>query len=275
MMKEKINKILIDVNGINIDCNKSCIMTLFIAQENQQLLYEMIHKTPNFHVVFPEGSPIEEKNQWFRSIIEMFYKRVSPTISRDDLKLLNRNVLGYMINVLQEKMNSLNQLSSQPKFNVLKREHAPEYTSKEVQYRSLFDTPKPKTIDFSEKIDDDVITNMDELIENHKKMREQELKQFAPLPISYEMTLVDKSDTGVKILQDVPKEVLQPTVIKEKRVQFELPSDKNIYKEIENIHTKIETINDKLNELFEFIKQNAASVEANPVDTIKNQMQNM
>jgi hypothetical protein len=36
-------------------------------------------------------------------------------------------------------------------------------------------------IDFSEKIDDEVITNMEELIENHKKMREQELQQFLPL----------------------------------------------------------------------------------------------
>jgi len=250
-------------------------MALFIAQENQELLYEMIHKTPQFYKIFPKDSPIEEKNQWFRTVIETFYRQINTTtISRDELKLLNRNVLSYMINLLQDKISSMNQPITQPRFNVLKKEHAPEYTSKEAQYRSLFDTPKPKAIDFSEKIDDEVITNMDELIENHKKMREQELKQFAPLPISYEISSTDKSNVDLKILQEVPKEVLQPTIIKEKRVQFDLPSDVNIYKEIENINIKIKTMSDKLNELFEMIKQKMDMPDTDDsVTKIKQQMQ--
>ena len=248
-------------------------MALFIAPENQQLLYEMIHKTPNFFLVFPEGSPVEEKNTWFRGVIEHFYKQITGNISREQLKLLNRNVLGYMVGLLQERLNRpkpvLNEApSALPRYNTLKRDHAPEYESQEAQYRSLFEVPKPKTIDFSEKLEDEAITNMSELIENHKKMREQELKQYAPLPIAYEQT----DNISVKIMQDVPKEELQPTIINEKRVQFNLPADKpDVSKEIENLHSKMEVMDSKLNEIISFIQELLKPKET-PVDIIKNQM---
>ena len=56
-------------------------MSLFISTENQQLLYGMIHKTPEINVF----STVEEKNQWFRSIIERFSTQLPPTITRDRL----------------------------------------------------------------------------------------------------------------------------------------------------------------------------------------------
>jgi hypothetical protein len=238
-------------------------MALFIASENQQLLYEMIHKTPNFYQVFPEGSSIDEKNDWFRGIIKQFYQQITGNISREQLKLLNRTVLGHMVGLLQEKLNK-----PKPMFTQLKREHAPEYESQELQYRSLFEVPKPKAIDFSEKLEDEAITNMSELIENHKKMREQELKQYAPLPIAYEPT----DNITVKIMQEVSKEELQPTIINEKRVQFDIPLDKsNFSKEIENIYSKMENMDSKLNDIMSFIKEWTKPNE-NPVDMIKNQM---
>lgn len=238
-------------------------MALFIATENQQLLYEMIHKTPNFYLVFPQGSPIDEKNAWFRSIIQQFYQQITGNISREQLKLLNRTVLGHMVGLLQERLNK-----PKPMFTQLKREHAPEYESQEVQYRSLFEVAKPKAIDFSEKLEDEAITNMSELIENHKKIREQELKQYAPLPIAYEPT----DNISVKIMQEVSKDELQPTIINEKRVQFDLPQDKPyVSKEIENIYFKIETMDSKLNDIITFIKE-LTKIKENPVDIIKNQM---
>jgi len=238
-------------------------MALFIASENQQLLYEMIHKTPNFYLVFPEGSPVDEKNAWFKGIIQQFYQQIKGHISREQLKLLNRNVLGHMVGLLQERLNT-----PKPMFTQLKREYAPEYESHELQYRSLFEVPKPKAIDFSEKLEDEAITNMSELIENHKKMREQELKQYAPLPIAYEKT----DNITVKIMQEVPKEELQPTIINEKRVQFDIPLDKsNFSKEIENIYSKMEIMDSKLNDIISFIKEWTKQKE-NPVDMIKNQM---
>jgi hypothetical protein len=247
-------------------------MALFIAQENQQLLYEMIHKTPVINTVFPQ---VDEKNAWFRGVIEHFYQQITGSITREQLKGINRTALGYMVTQLQQRAASLTiqnkvPLSNTP-FNTLKREHAPEYESREAQYKSLFDTPKPQAIDFTEKLEDEAITNMSELIENHKKMREQELKQYAPLPIAYEPTT---DNISVKIMQDVPKEELQPTVINEKKVQFNIPQVKefssDVVKEIETIHTKIDAMESKLNQIFEFIMKK--ETKESPVDIIKEQM---
>jgi hypothetical protein len=245
-------------------------MSLFIANENQQLLYEMINKTPSLQAVFPKGSPPDEKNAWFRGVIEQFYNQISGNITREQLKQINRNVLGYMVEQLQKRIDRpINIPNNNTQFNTLKREHAPEYESREAQYKTLFDTPKPKAIDFSEKLEDEAITNMSELIENHKKMREQELRQFAPLPISYEPA----DNISVKIMQDIPKDELQPTIIHDKKVQFNLPAPSvvltpDLSKEIENIHIKIGSIESKINEIFEFVKQSKESA----VDIIKNQM---
>jgi hypothetical protein len=57
-----------------------------------------------------------------------------------------------------------------------------EYKNPVVQqqeYRPIFDRKKPEPIDFSEKIEDGVITNMDDLIQKHMREREQELKMVA------------------------------------------------------------------------------------------------
>lgn len=241
-------------------------MSLFIAQENQQLLYEMIHKTPNIRAAFPEGSSeqIDEKNAWFRGVIEHFYQQISGPITREQLKTINRTVLGYMVTQLQQRASSLTIPKNVPPFNTLKREHAPEYESREAQYKSLFDTPKPQAIDFSEKLEDEAITNMSELIENHKRLREQELKQYAPLPIAYD-------NISVKIMQDVPKEELQPTVINEKKVQFHIPDTKDVSSDIiDTIHKKIDAMESKINQIFEFIMKK--ETKESLVDVIKNQM---
>jgi len=238
-------------------------MALFISQENQKLLYEMIHRTPTMNMAFPQGSPVDEKNAWFRGVIEHFYQNITGDITREQLKIINRNVLGYMVNQLQERNTQMIQRPTVPVFNTLKREHAPEYESSKSQYNSLFDTPKPKPIDFSEKLEDDAITNMEELIENHKKMREQELRQYAPpMPIS----------SPVKIMQDVSKEELYPTVINEKKVHFTSPQslEIDVSKEIENIHIKIDSMESKLNEMIEFMKQ--CLPKESPVDIIKSNM---
>ena len=231
-------------------------MALFIAQENQQLLYEMIHKTPSLALIFPPGSRNDEKNAWFRGIIEHFYRQINGSLNRDQLKTLNRNVLGYMVAQLQQRIQS-----AESSLSVVE---APSPQISIDRYKTMFDAPKPNTIDFSEKIDDEAITNMAELIENHKKMREQELQLYSPpAPAS-----LPTSPITVKIMQDVPKEELE--IIQEKpdkKVKFQLPIP-DVSTEIENIKNKIVSIDEKLDEIFVFMKQLANT----PVDIIKSQM---
>lgn len=154
-------------------------MTLFISKENQNLLYDMIHKTPEINTAF---SSIEQKNEWFRNIIQNQYQSLPPNLTRELLLATNRQVLAYMVSSLRERGKSANQPN--------------------VQYTPIYDNPKPKAIDFSEKIEDEVITNMAELIEQQKRMRERELQEYTPPPPPIEK---------VNILEDLPKNVLQPT----------------------------------------------------------------
>jgi len=137
-------------------------MSLFISAENQNLLYDMIHKTPEINSVF---SNLDAKTEWFRGIIERHYRQMPASITREELKNANRQVLGYMVGSLRTLSTTTSPINY-PK-NLLKREQTVEPPA----YRSVFDTPKPTPIDFTEKIEDEVITNMNELIENQRRMR--------------------------------------------------------------------------------------------------------
>jgi hypothetical protein len=126
-----------------------------------------------------------------------------------------------------------------------------DFEIRQTQYSNMFEIQKPKAIDFSEKLDDDVITNMNELIENQRKMRELDLQQFSPKPNEAVQNI------KVNILEDVPKEVIQSQVLKtSKQVHFDLPEEQDIIKtnEILELKQKIENMDSKINEMFEMLR---------------------
>jgi hypothetical protein len=227
-------------------------MSLFISTENQQLLYGMIHKTPEINVF----SIVEDKNQWFRSIIERFSTQLPPTITRDKLKEVNREVLAFMMNSLRSLSNQKNTTTVPPQ-RLLKREQPIEPR----EYTTFYDLPKPKIIDFSEKIEDPVITNMEELIEQQKRMRERELQEYAPPPL-VPSTGGTQENVRMKILEELPKTVLQPV---EKHVQFEDQSSTvltRLMDTLERLNTRMEQIEKKMDQLI-------PSKSADPVSIIK------
>lgn len=200
-------------------------MSLFITKENQQLLYEMIHKTPEINEVF---SNIDEKNQWFRRIIDSYYQKLPPNLSREMLLATNRQVLGYMVGSLREM--------KRPIVPLKKEIQLPTNT----QYMPMFDMPKPQTIDFSEKIEDEVITNMAELIEQQKRMRERELQEYSPP--APPQTQTQQTVQKVNIMEDLPKNVLQPF---ERQVRFEEPNEaltKEIIQRMDKLENKIDEL---------------------------------
>jgi hypothetical protein len=58
-----------------------------------------------------------------------------------------------------------------------------QFEQKQVEYNSLFDRKVPEAPEFSEK-QDKPLSNMDELIQQHLREREEELRKYAPLPLS-------------------------------------------------------------------------------------------
>ena len=201
-------------------------MSLFISNENQNLLYEMIHKTPEIQKRF---STLDEKNRWFREIIQHFYRQLPQSIDREMLKKVNRDTLGYMVNSLKTVIEQPARIIIEQKpVTLLKKEQPLE----PKEYTSFFDIPKPKIIDFSEQLNDEVITNMDELIEQQKQLRERELQEYAPPP-PMPMPMAN-SLPKITILEDLPKQ--------ERHVHFsEVPS---IDERMTTIENKIDALMD-------------------------------
>lgn len=244
-------------------------MALFIASENQNILWEMINKVPLCNVVFPSGSQ-NNKNNWFKNIIQEYYNRSPPNITRNDLYKINRDVLSYMVKQLGE----LERSSFTPSINksidtrdVPTKTNMSEFEIRQSQYKNMFEVQKPQTIDFSEKIDDDVITNMNELIENHKKMREQDLQELLPIQrVEIEeqnkFKKDDKQNIRVNITNDIPKEAIQSITIEsdmkkdDKHVRFEVP-EKRDYEMLENkldiLVDKFENMESKIGGLYNIL----------------------
>jgi hypothetical protein len=92
-------------------------MALFVHIENQNLLWNVITKTQQFSILYNESSPQEMEN-WFKNVIEHFYNKNSHIqLTNNDLNLLNRDVVGFMVHSLasnyEMKMNQKQMASSQ------------------------------------------------------------------------------------------------------------------------------------------------------------------
>lgn len=89
--------------------------------------------------------------------------------------------------------------------SMVKKEPSP------MEYKSMFEVKKPEPIDFSEKIEDGVITNMDELIQKHLREREQELNLVSPPklqpnvvePMDANNMVVDKPENIIPVIEPI------------------------------------------------------------------------
>lgn len=223
-------------------------MALYIAPENQKILWDMIQKTPIFMLVFPDNTSLKKKTTWFKEQIQTIYSNIPSIITREQLKQINRNTLSTMIQSLQNQpKNSVVPvepvslpIDRSSSFSRLQKENTPNNMEQiETQYRELFEKPIPESPDFSEKIEDDVITNMSELIEQHRKIREQELKDYGP-----------------------PQQIADsqtPLIIESKEpIQYE----KINVRELLEINKRLELLEKKLDEILEYHKK-AASLQIN------------
>jgi hypothetical protein len=57
---------------------------------------------------------------------------------------------------------------------------ARQFQEREREYKAMVEVKQPEAIEFLEKEKDTAITNMEELIRQHKQEREKELQQYHP-----------------------------------------------------------------------------------------------
>jgi hypothetical protein len=172
-------------------------MSIYVTPENQKLLWSVLHKNPLITQVF-SANQIQQKELWFKTIIENFFNQYRfKTLSKRDLQQLNQDTLNYMIQQLREHLSknqtpkqnvsvpsSQNTMIDTPPIPQNNRQDVfnNQFQQRQKEYEQMSEKKAPDTIDFRDKVDDEPISNMDELIRTHMQMRENELKQYSPPP---------------------------------------------------------------------------------------------
>jgi hypothetical protein len=176
-------------------------MSLYIKQENQELLWRTIHKTPlvdNYFYRLVPGS----RERWFQEIVRSFHIKNPAITNQDALVRINRDTIAYMVSHLKTSSyvtvplsqitNSINQevmpiiepttIYSRGSTTNTRDEFAEKFSNRQKEYETMLQKPSTPDIQFSEKMEDEVIQNMDELINRHLKQRELDNANFSPLP---------------------------------------------------------------------------------------------
>jgi hypothetical protein len=163
-------------------------MALYVHPENQQLLWNIINTNPHLTGIFAKYHPAQ-KAQWFKSIIETFYKQYEKTeLTKNDVHKLNKDTLEYMIQLthkippvtlggnaspIYEGGGAATPMPPRP---MVIEKTDPSAAAAQAKYMPLNET-RPEPIDFREAIADEPIQNMDDLLQ--KQIREiRELKQI-------------------------------------------------------------------------------------------------
>jgi hypothetical protein len=171
-------------------------MALYVSAQNQKLLWDVLHKNQLIGQVFPNPSQQRQKEEWFKSVIQLFYEQNKyRNIKVRDLNDLNRETLIYMTTKLREYLAPQVQTNTNPQQKANISISTPpivpdnrqdffnqQFSARQREYEQMNEKKVPESIEFADKLDDEPISNMDELIRNHMQMRENELKQYAPPP---------------------------------------------------------------------------------------------
>lgn len=208
-------------------------MSIYIDPKNQTLLWNLIHKNPMISTVFPVHLQ-SSKNNWFKKRIEEIYSTLPPTISTEVLFQKNKETLAILINDLSEPLYSRN------KPNVSIND---QYEERQKEYEEMTKKPVVEEISFKEEKNDGVIKNMDELIQQQLREREQDLQRISKT-YNHELKELKESKDELLSVINVP--------IEKKTVKW---GTDNIIDYNFILETKIDELNQKYDHLLEYIER--------------------
>jgi hypothetical protein len=146
-------------------------MSLYIHSENIQLLWSLIQKIPLI-------TKIDDRETWFNSFIQTFYKKAQTLpMNTTSLNHLNRQTLAAMVEDLKNVHANKSVSADVLPFTSGSKERIAVYEEQFKQRQLEYQPIKPvlPEVNFSEKIDDEAITNMDELIQKQIEMRNNDV----------------------------------------------------------------------------------------------------
>jgi hypothetical protein len=189
-------------------------MSLYIHSENIQLLWSLIQKNPLI-------TKIDDRETWFNSFIQTFYKKAQTLpMNTTSLNHLNRQTLAAMVEDLKNVHANKSVSADVLPFTSGSKERIAAYEEQFKQRQMEYQPIKPvlPEVNFSEKIDDETITNMDELIQKQIEMRNNDVARALenmppPPPQSLESVRPTKQSGDIHELRTLVLE-LQKTIQK-------------------------------------------------------------
>ena len=171
----------------------------YISKENQTLLWKTIQRSPQF----VNNTVSINREKWFSNIIRQFYETISsPKMSIAELKAMNQQTIAYMLNNLKHIENSRNfsagAMQTQTQTQTHIHSQAPiistnyetpqtrmtmyneQFNARQQEYANMIKPPAPPIASFGEKLEDEAITNMDELLQQQIKQREYDIANIKP-----------------------------------------------------------------------------------------------
>ena len=244
----------------------------YIHPENQKLLWNTIQKTPIFNNL---GS---QQTQWFKSVIQHFYEEYpnAKTIkTKDELQTINRATISFMVNSLKDMFQpkqtptSLSQpnygntsLPSTSGSNERVSYYNDQFNNRQKEYESMNAKPLPPSNDIvSEKISDEAITNMDELIRQQMEQRELELKMYGQSPMSKKISI--NEDVQIPINAVIHAELNNEIVEERPKRNVSWKDENNELTELKKIVTELSDTINIMKEELERLKNQNNNVENN------------
>lgn len=219
-------------------------MSLIIIKQNQDLLWNVIHKNNEFNNYFNNIQDVNYKYTWFKNIISTFYNKYSQyQLDNNSLKQINREIITYMLNDIKNnnQVNSnnnsvlpSNQISTPPIVSSNRQEiYSQQFEQRQKEYEKMNKREIPKEVSFKEDIEEQPISNINELIKQQQEQRNIELYNH-PIP-STEISkandkkendnnmdeIITKMQNDIKLLQEEVEKLKNP-VIQEEEIIAEI-----------------------------------------------------
>jgi hypothetical protein len=210
-------------------------MPQYLNIENQRILWNAISMNPDF-----DKCDIN-KRDWFETILSNFNTKFeSPDITTQELMLLNRETIDYMVQYLKSaknvKSDDFQTFSNDSHFTSesflvpqviqeknMRSEHLDKkFSSIQEEYKALNFRPVPQEIDFRYKDKDEPIMDMEILLQQH--MKDRNLLESTPSTRN-QTEFTSKGPVKLTILSDiinldVPIHDLDTNSVSQKRVEF-------------------------------------------------------
>lgn len=225
-------------------------MSYFIKPDNQTLLWNIIQQSPLFQRLIPS-----ERSKWFKNIIQYIYQNDSDLLkiyTSEDLLSFNKKTIQIMLsdlannkvlndNIIPSQHNSIPPIIplTTTSTTILKKDISESnlslFDQKNKEFNDIFKNNIPANIDFSIKETDEPINDIERLVKEHLKERDNELHNYTLFHSS--TNIIPDISLNPNIIQPSIPQSIQPSI-----PQSTINTNTSILKKIEVLESKIDLI---------------------------------